>query len=187
MKTTLIIAALLISGAAFAQSSGPGNANLSYDYLELRFVDVDTNGGDGFRFNGSYDFGNNWLIVGGLTSLDFNNNIDASIFEIGAGYVWNYSQDFDLVSTLRYARADVDNSVVSADDDGLAFSAGIRGRLTPDFEIRGNVHHVTIGDSDSYLELAGDYYFAPQFSAGISLEFAGDSDVVSIGGRWFFK
>lgn len=187
MKYLILVAGLLASSFAFGQSSGQPKADLSYDYLELRFVDVDRAGGDGFRFNGSYDLGNNWLIVGGLTSLDFNNNIDATIFEIGAGYVWHYSEDFDLVSTLRYANADFDSSFGSADDDGLAFSAGIRGKLTPDFEIRGNVHHVTIGNSDSYLELAGDYYFAPQFAAGISLEFAGDDDVITVGGRWFFK
>ncbi len=187
MKYLILLAALLSSGTAAAQYSGQPKPDLSYDYLELRFVDVDTNGGDGFRFNGSYDLGNNWLIVGGMTSLDFNNNIDATLFEIGAGYVWHYSEDFDLVSTLRYANADFDSSFGSADDDGLAFSAGVRGMLTPEFEIRGNVHHVTIGDSDSYLELAGDYYFSRQFAAGVSLEFAGDTDVVTVGGRWFFK
>ena len=187
MKYLILVVGLLSSGTAVAQYSGQPKPDLSYNYLELRFVDVDTNSGDGFRFNGSYDLGNNWLIVGGLTSLDFNNNVDATLFEVGAGYVWSYSEDFDLVSTLRYINADVGNSAVSIDDDGLAFSAGIRGMLAPQFELRGNVHHVTIGNSDSYLELAGDYYFAPQFAAGVSLEFAGDDDVVTVGGRWFFK
>jgi len=184
MKTLILLAGLLLQGTALAQQRP---ADLDYSYVELRFVDVNSNGGDGIRFNASYDLGNNWQIVGGLTSLDFNNNVDSTAFELGAGYVWHYSNDFDFFSTLRYVNAEIDNPVQSTDDDGLAFSAGTRGLLAPKFEIRGAVHHITVGNSDTYLELAGDYYFTPQFAAGLSVEFAGDTDVITIGGRWFFK
>ena len=186
MKYLLLIAGLLAQGIAFAQNAGQQAANLDYSYLELRFVDVDSNGGDGLRFGGSYDLGNNWLIVGGLTSLDFNNNVDTTSFEIGAGYVWRYNQDFDIVGTLRIVNAEIDTPVQSVDDTGFAFSAGLRGLLTPEFEIRGSVNHINIDDSDTYLELAGDYYFSRRVAAGLSLEFAGDVDVFTIGARWFF-
>ena len=184
MKTLILLAGLLLQGTALAQQKP---ADLDYSYVELRFVDVNSNGGDGFRFNASYDLGNNWQIVGGLTSLDYNNNVDSTAFELGAGYVWHYTNDFDFFSTLRYVNAEIDNPVLSADDDGLAFSAGTRGLLTPEFEIRGAINHVTVGNSDTYLELAGDYYFSPQFAAGLSVELAGDTDVITIGARWFFK
>jgi hypothetical protein len=184
MKTLILLSGLLLQGTALAQQKP---VDLDYSYVELRFVDVNSNGGDGFRFNASYDLGNNWQIVGGLTSLDFNNNVDSTAFELGAGYVWHYTNDFDFFSTLRYVNAEIDNPVLSSDDDGLAFSAGTRGLLTPEFEIRGAVNHVTVGNSDTYLDLAGDYYFSPQFAAGLSVEFAGDTDVITIGARWFFK
>ena len=187
MKTLILLAGLLLQTTAFAQSAQQNPANLSYSYLELRFVDVDSDNGDGIRFNASYDLGNRWQIVGGVSSIDFNNNVDVTTFEIGAGYVWHYSNDFDFFSTLRYVNADIDNPVQSVDDDGLAFSAGTRGLLTPDFEIRGAVHHITVGNSDTYLELAGDYNINSQFAVGISLEFAGDTDVITIGARWFFR
>jgi hypothetical protein len=186
MKTLVLLAALLASSAAFAQSAQQQSADLDYSYLELRFVDVDNNG-DGLRFGGSFDFGNNWLLVGSVTSLDFNNNVDATWYEIGAGYVWNYTNEWDFVATLRYASAEVNNSSGRNTDDGLAFSGGVRGWLVPKFELRGSVNHVTVGDSDTYLELAGDYYFTPRFAAGLSLEFAGDNDIWTIGGRWFFE
>jgi len=187
MRTFLLLAILLIQSIAVAQTAQQSRANLNYNYAELRFVDVDENGGDGFRFNGSYDLQNNWLIVGGLTSLDFNNSVDSTLLEIGAGYVWPYSEDFDLVSTGRLVRAEVDTPVGDSDDNGFALSAGVRGMLTPEFEIRGSVNHINLDNSDTYLELAGDYHFNRQFSAGLSLEFAGDSDVFTIGGRWFFR
>ncbi len=177
----------LLHSAAFAQTSAAPAADLSYTYAELRFVDYNDNGGDGFRVNGSYDLGNNWIILGGLTSADFNNNVDANIFEIGGGYVWRYTQDWDLVGTARFVNADIDSPGGSSDESGLALSGGVRGLLAPQFEIRGSVNYINLDDSDTYLELAGDYYFTRQFSAGLSLEFAGDSDLFSIGARYFFR
>lgn len=187
MKMLILLVGLLAQSIAVAQTVQQQRANLNYNYAELRFVDVDANGGDGIRFNGSYDLQNDWLIVGGVTSLDFNNNVDATLLELGAGYVWHYSEDFDLVSTLRFVNADFDTPGGSSDDSGFAFSAGARGLLTPEFEVRGSVNHISLDNSDTYLELAGDYYFTPQFSAGLSLEFAGDTDAFTIGARYFFR
>jgi hypothetical protein len=187
MKMLFLFAGLLVHGIAIAQSAGQQQADLSYTYAELRFVDVDTSGGDGLRLNGSYELENNWLIVGGVTALDFNNNVDVTTVELGGGYVWHYTSDFDLVTTLRYVRADIDTPGGSSDDSGFAFSGGARGLLTPQFEVRGSVNYINLDNSDTYLEIAGDYYFTEQFAAGVSLEFAGDADVFTIGARWFFR
>ncbi len=187
MKNLILLAGLLGQGIAIAQTAEQQPLALDYNYAELRFVDVDSNGGDGIRINGSYDLGNHWLVVGGVTALDFNGNVDTTNIELGAGYVWDYSNDFDLLSTLRFVRAEIDTPGGSADDSGLAFSAGARGLLTPEFEIRGSVNHVSLDNSDTYLELAGDYIFTQQFAAGLSVEFAGDTDVITLGARWFFK
>ena len=175
MKILLLLVALLAQNIAIAQTVSQKQAGLSYSYAELRFVDVDVNGGDGFRFNGSYELDGNWIIVGGLTRLDFNNNTDLSIVELGGGYVWHYARNFDFVSTLRFVRSDIDAFGFNAEDNGLALSAGARGLLTPKFEIRGSVNHINLDDSDTFLELAGDYYFSERFVAGASL-FQGSPD-----------
>ena len=187
MRMLILAAGLLVQGVAIAQTAEAQQVDLSYSYAELRFVDVDKRGGDGIRFNGSFELQNNWLLVGGYTSLDFDNNRDETTVELGAGYVWHYSTDFDLVSTLRFLQTDTDTPGGNIDDSGFAFSAGTRGILTPQFEIRGSVNHKNLDNSDTYLELAGDYYITEEFSAGLSLEFAGDTDVFTIGARWFFK
>lgn len=188
MKRICGIAVLcLMHSAVFAQSNGASANDLSYTYGELRFVDYDDNGGDGFRVGGSWDLGNNWIILGGLTSADFNSNVDATIFDIGAGYVWNYRPDWDLIATGRFVRADFDSPGGSFDENGFALSGGVRGLIAPEFEIRASVNHVDLDDSDTFLEFAGDYYFTNQFSAGLSLEFAGDSDLFSIGARYYFR
>ena len=185
MKIFLVFVGLLVQSAAIAQTAEKKEVDLSYSYLELRFVDVDLRGGDGFRLNGSYELDGGWIIVGGVTKLDFNNDTDSTTVEAGGGYVWHFSENFDLLSTLRFVRSDVGFGGLSA--NGFAISAGTRGLLTPKFEIRGSVNHVNLDDSDTFLELAGDYYFNKQFSAGLSVEFAGDADAFTIGGRWFFQ
>ncbi len=187
MKMLFLLAGLLVQGIAIAQTVKEQQVGLSYTYGELRFVDVDTRGGDGIRFNGSFELENNWMIVGGLTSLDFDNNVDSTVVELGGGYIWHYSKEFDLVSTLRFVQADIDSPGGSSDDNGFAFSAGARGLLAPQFEIRGSVNHINLDNSDTYLELAGDYYFTERVSAGASLEFVGDTDIFTIGARWFFE
>lgn len=185
MRTLLITSLMLAHGFAFAQA--PQQAALGYNYAELRFVDVDSNGGDGFRLNGSFQLEGNWLVVGGLSRLDFNNNVDSTTVELGAGYVWPYRSDWDFMANLRLVRTDVDFPTGSADDTGLGLTGGIRGLITPQFEIRGAVHHINLDNSDTYLEMAGDYFFTQNFAAGLSLEFAGDTDAWSLGARWYFR
>lgn len=189
MKKFLLLLAVLSIPATAAAQSGQQDApgDLSYSYGELRFVDVDDNGGDGFQLAGSYELEGPWILVGSLTALDFNNNVDTTLLEIGGGYVWDYSEDFDLFGTLRLARAEVDTPGGDADDTGFAFSAGTRGFLAPKFEIRGSVNHINFDNSDTYLQIAGDYYFTSQLSAGLSLDFAGDTDSFSLGARWYFR
>ncbi len=188
MKRILLFAGLCsLQGLAFAQTDQVQSSDFDYNYAELRFVDADRASGDGLRVNGSFDLDNNWLVVGGLTTLDFNNNVDSTTFEIGGGYVHNYSSDWDLIGTLRFVRVDVDTPFGGGDDNGIALSAGARGWLMPQFELRGAVNHLNLDNSDTYLELAGDYYFTQSFSAGLSLEFAGDDDTFTLGARWFFR
>lgn len=185
MRTLLISGLMLVPGLALAQA--PQQPALGYNYAELRFADVGRNGGDGFRLNGSYRLDGHWLVVGGLSRLNFNNNVDSTTVELGAGFVWPYRADWDFMANVRLIRTDVDFPTGRADDTGVGLTGGIRGLIAPDFEVRGAVHHANVDDSDTWLELAGDYYFTPNFAAGLSVEFAGDTDAWSIGARWYFR
>ena len=115
------------------------------------------------------------------------NSVDVTWFEIGGGYVWSYTPDWDLVGTAQFVSTDTDFPGGSTDDSGFELSGGIRGMLAPKFELRGSVNYINVDDSDTYIELVGDYYFAQQFAAGISLELAGDNDLITFGARYFFR
>jgi hypothetical protein len=185
MRKVAVLAVLLIPGAVFAQgTSGP---DLGYTYAELRYVDTDQGGGEGLLFGGSYDLGNNWIILGGLTSLDYNGNVDETVIEVGGGYIFDLNQKFDIVTSVTLLDVDFDTTGGGGSDSGIGLSAGVRGLLTPEVEVRGSVHHVNLDNSDTYLELGGDYHFSRQFAAGVSLQMAGDNDLFTIGARWFFR
>ena len=186
MRSLLFLLAVVASGFAGAQEQRQP-ARLSYSYAELRFVDVDENDGDGFEFNGSFELGSNWIVLGGVTLLDFDSNVDSTTFEIGGGYVYPYRSNFDLLGTVRFIRTDVESPFGDFDDSGVAVSAGVRGMFAPNFEVRGLVNHVNLDDSDTFLEFAVDYHFTNRVAAGLSVDVGGDSDVWSVGGRWFFR
>jgi hypothetical protein len=189
MKRVAILIALFAPGAVLAQGTGTATTgpDISYSYGELRFVDTDEGGGDGLRIGGSYDLGNNWLVLGGLTTIDYDGNVDQTILEIGGGYVFGLNEDFDIVGSVSLVDTEVDApGPGDGDDSGVSLSAGVRGLLTPEFEVRGAVTHVNLDDSDTYLEIAGDYYITRQFAAGVSVQLAGDNDLFTIGARWFF-
>ena len=175
-------AVLLLAGVAEA-------SDLSYTYAELRVVDSEIGNadGDGLRLNGSLDLGNNWLLVGGYTTLDFDGNVDTSALEVGAGYVHRYSPRMDIVGYGKIVRAEVDFPGGSDDDTGFSLAGGVRGSITEQLEGRATVNYFNVDDSDTFFELGGDYYFTDQVSAGLSLEFGGDADTLTVGVRWFFS
>jgi len=185
-KLILAVALCAIGGTAAAQQSSNTSPALDYSFLELRFVDAD-NDGDGIRIGGSYELNGPWILVGSLQTLDFGSNVDFTQLEVGGGYVLPFDDDFDLFGTLRFVNAEVDTPFGDADDNGFAVSFGTRGLLTPQFEVRGSVNHLNLDDSDTFIELAGDYYFTPNIAAGFSFELAGDLDVFTFGARWYFE
>ena len=184
MRTLIIIALLLVHGATFAQNAD--KPALSYTFGEVRYIDID-GGGDGFEVGGSFQFDSNWFGLVSFSSYDLGRFVDGSSFEIGAGYVFPYQKDWDIQVNARIIRAEVEVPGESVDDTGIGLLAGVRGLIAPQFEVRGNLHYVNVDESDVFLEVAGDWYFTPEFAAGLSVEFGGDVDVWTLGARYFFK
>ena len=136
---------------------------------------------------GSFQFDSNWFGVASLASYDLGPRTDGTSFEIGAGYIFPFQQDWDIQVNARIIRAEVDTPVGDFEDTGIGVLAGLRGLIAPQFEVRGNLHYVNVDDSDVFLEVAGDWYFTPNVAAGLSVEFGGDVDVWTLGARYFFK
>lgn len=173
---------------AWASAVGAAGTDVSYDYVELRYVDAEIDGldGDGFQISGSYVVRGNWFVQGSFSTLGFDFNVDTTQFDIGGGYVWPQAQNYDLYAIGSIVRAGVDTNFGDDDETGFRIGGGIRSRLTSKFEGRAELNYVDIADSDTLVTLAGDYYFNDQFAAGVSIDLGGDVDSFSIGGRFFF-
>ena len=188
MKTRvsgILATALLLTGAAVAPALA---SDLDYNYAELRFVDTEIGNadGDGLRLAGSFELQGNWLLVADFTALDFDQNVDLTTFAVGAGYVHRYNEQLDLVGYAKLIRAEIDTNFGDDDENGFSVAGGVRGSVTPQIEARALLTHVDTFDRDTFIEVGGDFYFNEQFSAGATLEFAGDADTLTIGVRWFF-
>lgn len=181
-----ITAALLAGGAAAAE--------LNYNYAELRYVDTELDAGpfdidgDGFEIGGSLELARSVHMFGSFRTLDFG-PVDATAFEVGAGYAMPLNNGADLVGRLSYIDGELDPSGgPDIDNSGFGFSAGLRNMFTPQFEGRAFVNYSDLDQSGSEasVELAGDWFLNDQVALGASLELGDDVTTWTLGGRWYF-
>jgi len=151
---------------------------IKYNFAEFRFVDVD--GGDGIEFGGSYRINQQYYAAISFQDLDVG-QFDFETLEITGGYIYPHKK-IDLAFEVGLIDADVGPS----SESGFSLSAGGRGYLSPEFELRAFVRHVDISDSDTFIELGGDYFLNSNVSIGFTLDVSSDSDALTFGGRYYF-
>lgn len=195
MKKTLILAALLPALAlpftAQAQSSGDRSraSPFSYTYAELRYVDYDTDGGgslDGLRLGGSLQFQPQLFGVGALTMLS-DGPVDYETIDLGIGFRTALQSNVDFVAIGGLIFAEVDGPFGSNDDSGISLTGGVRGMMSPQFELGGYIGYVDVG-SDGDIGLTGEALFHVNRQATLlaSLGFSDDVTILTLGGRWNF-
>lgn len=163
------------------------SAEISYDYFELRYVDAEIDNsnvdGDGFEIGGSFRINEDFFAVGSYTDLDFDFGFDGTILQIGGGYIHQYKKNIDFIGQAQFVDVDIDPG---GSDSGFALAAGVRSHIMPSLEVRGFFNYVDVDDSDTFVELAADYFFTERFAAGGSLDIGGDTDTITLGVRYFF-
>ncbi|MGB5245201.1 MAG: hypothetical protein WBN34_01520 [Woeseia sp.] len=181
--------------ALLLQANVAGAQDLSYDYIEARYVDttIDGNGGgdidgDGFEFGGSFKIAENYHLFGSFQSIDYDFNLDFTALEIGAGYMLPVAAGTDFVARLAYVNGEVDTVFGDADDSGFAASVGFRQVFLPQLQGAAFIKHINLDESgsDTGLELEGEYFFNNQFSGGLSVEFSDDTTTWGLGARLYF-
>jgi hypothetical protein len=192
-RTLLATTVLLLPAVTTAQQQNQSRP-FSYSYAELAYdeSDFDLGGGgdidgDGFTISGSYEINEDWHAYAsyGMADLDFG--IDVDTLAIGAGYRYPLQDDLDIYGRVLYINADADvPGPGDADEDGLGLQVRLRFRVSDEFEVEGGIQHLDVGDSDTSLQASARYHFNQNFSAGITLTFAGDTDTFGINGRYSF-
>ena len=184
-----IVALALIAGTSFSALQA---SDVKYSYIEGRFildaeVDGSSSDGDGFNFGGSYRFKEDIYGCGSVDLVDFDNDVDVQLIEIGAGYIHPINTQWDSNFTFSLLHSDVDFPGGSEDDTGFAISGGARGMVTPEIEARAKLTYADIEDSDTFITLGGDYFFKSNLAVGVEADLAGDFETLSIGVRYFFN
>lgn len=181
-----ILASFILLGVATsfnvnAASHGAADNGINYTYGELRFVDVD--GGDGIEIGGSYRINQDIYLLASYQDLDlgpFNFNVE--FLEFGGGYIIPH-KNIDFAAEFTIISADFNG----ASENGYSLSGGGRSYLTPEFEARVFARRIDDGNnSDTFIELGGDYFLSSDLSVGISLEVASESDALTFGARLYF-
>ena len=170
--------------------------DLSYDYVEIRYLDteIDAGGfcdidGKGFEIGGSLAIADNWHVFGGFQSLGFDFDVDGKSFEIGAGYMQPIAPAADVVARVSYVDGEIDTAFGDADDSGFGIALGVRQAFGPSLEGSAFVKHVNLDESgnETSLALLGEVFPSEELAIGLTLEFGDDTTTWGIGARYYFN
>jgi hypothetical protein len=192
VSRALLGAALLLPALSQAQQSAarPESAQFNYTYVQLSYDEIDFDvgpfsvDGDGLTLSGSFELTDEWHIYTSYSQIDLDPGSDVDTWAVGAGYVFPLKDGIDLYGRVLYIDQNADAG--SLDDDGLAVQGRIRARITDEFELEGGLQYVDVSDSDISLQASARYHFSEQFSAGVGITFAGDTDGIGINARYSF-
>jgi hypothetical protein len=191
-KTLLGMTVLLLPALGQAQQNQ--TQPFSYSYVELGYdeSDFDLGGGeidgDGLTLSASWALNDDWHVYGSYGTADLDFGYDLDTLAIGAGYRYPLQDDVDLYGRVLYISSDLDLPAPfgDEDEDGLGLQVRIRYRVSNEFEVEGGIQHVDVFDSDTSLQAMARYHFTDNFSAGLGLTFAGDTDSFGINARYSF-
>jgi hypothetical protein len=172
---SFILISLSTTFNAYAENHDNG---IKYNFAEIRLVDVD--GGDGIEFGGSYRINQQFYAALSFQTLDLG-PFDLDVLEISGGYIYPHKK-IDFAFEVGLIDADASGS----SESGFSLAAGGRSYVTPEVELRAYVRHVDVVNSDTFIELGGDYFLGENLSLGVTLELNSDPDTLTFGGRYYF-
>jgi opacity protein-like surface antigen len=181
-NTLLVIGALL-------PLAGPAQESLDYTFVEASYVNADRDmgpfdvDGDGLALKGSLSITDTVFVFAGYSTYDYNRNVDADSYDLGAGMRWGLKPELDLIADVSWVRAEIDTPFGSADDDGLGLGLGLRSRVHRNVEVQGGIRYVDFDNSNTFLTLAGRYYLTDTIAVGFGLDLDDDNTGWNIGLR----
>ena len=174
--------ALTFSTQTVAQDflrTGPHVFN--YNYVELKYLDVDN--ADGFGFVGSADIKPNLALKVEYSALSVG-SFDSNILRLGAtNYIGStiYRQaDWVFDAGLDFAGGDGSN------DTGLFISGGARYAVNDALEVNGAFELSTLFDTDLTARVAALYEVSTGFAALVEAEI-GDDTAIGLGLRFYWR
>jgi len=189
LKTvSTLIMGLALATPAIAANSGSQSksALLSYKYVQLSYVDFDSDF-SGFKIDGAFDIQSDLALIASYLSADRRNAYDYDLFTLGLAYHQRLSgiPKSDIVLHGEFEHASV-NYWRNNDDNGVRLGAMLRGQIQRNIELFGDVSYTSLYDNDLGLTLGLNLALNQQFSIVASGEFS-DDDMFLLGVRLQLK
>lgn len=182
----------LIAGLALALTLpfAAGAADLSWDYVDVRYTGYEEPGadGDGFGIAGAFSVNDQWYALGAYDDLGleaFGFDVDVSMWRLGMGYHAPIDGSVHGFAEVTYEAIEVSVLGFSADDNGYGVRFGLRGMVTDALELSGGLRYVDVGSSDTLISLGAVYNVTETVALTANFE-DGDSSLWGIGARFSF-
>lgn len=175
---------------AAALPTAASASELGYTYAEARYLDINLANdvqADGLTAIGWYRFSDHFFAIGQIISAEVDTGVDVTTYAVGGGYIFPLNFEWDAIAMATGRRVARDLRGATTADEGYAAQFGFRGMPIPKIETRALVNYVDVGDDATTLFLSGDYFFSPQFCAGVAVELGEENArTVSLGVRYAF-
>lgn len=181
-----------IAGLALALTlpHSAGAADLSWDFVDLRYVGYEEPGadGDGFSLAGAFSVNDQWTVVGGYEDLGvdvFGFDADLELLRIGLGYHAPINGSVEGFTEVTYETIKATVLGFSAEDDGYGVGFGLRGMATESIELSGGLRYVDTGVSDTLISLGAVFHLGDSIGLTATYE-DGDASFWGVGARFSF-
>ena len=175
MKKTAIALAV---GLASLSTAAVADTTPSYDYASATYVYFDFDGGniDGFSLDFSRSFSDS--VFGEVDYLRMSDGFTSERVNLQLGYAHTLNGNLDLVATGGLSHEKHSANIYSYSDTGFVGTAGVRSRITSQFEAGAAVEYYNFDEGTTDFTVYGRYYFLPNLSANATYILTDDSDNV---------
>ncbi len=201
-----VASAVLFGSALLASGQTALASELSYTYVEVKYVDgkIGDVDADGFRLTGSVALGDTFFLAGGYqdvgggfqdSELDLTLDLDVSLLRLGVGAHGPITDSIDWVAQLDYANVDIkeslDGETDSSDGNGYMLDVGLRGLMGEAAEYSIAIIHsdgFSGGASATGFRVGGRYHVGEtKLSVGLDyVKYGSGFDQLELGLRYQF-
>ena len=158
MRSILVMSVIAaLSGVAFANEPGKTETGIDYNEVSIGYtaLTADSTTYNGYNLSGAFLVTNNIFLSADYLSVDSGS---IAIYDLGVGYRLPISSNVDAFTTLKYASED--------SSTGYSVGAGVRAKLTPDFDLAGSYAYRSVtGSNTSAFDITLKYTIAPKVFA----------------------
>jgi len=193
----------ILSRIALAGLLMPALANavdqLQYTYVDAIYetgeidvlgIDIDA---DGYGAGGSIAVSENIAITASVGKIDIETasligrDTDSKAYSIGITPHLSVGNNIDLVIPIAIEKVELRaGSLINEDETGYSIGIGVRALVSEQIELSAGILHVDVEEDDQGVGGSVRFHATQNVSAAIGAQYFGDSQSISLSGRFAF-